>query len=714
MRYLLGIILLLASCIALDAQPAADLDDALRVHIGLVARGARDSIVLRWAPSKAAVWLAGRNAGYRIERATLDAGGRPGRFAPLLDSAVKPWPYELWLAYADSHPPKEGDTADYPAVAYTLLNQFGEDAPARDDYSADDAKGIAERKSELEMRFGFAMVAADRSIAAAEGMGLRFTDRTISPGVAYAYRVYLAGAAGDYRVDTGSVTVKAESAKSAGHQALAIDGGEGKILLRWRANRYYGSYSVDRSENNGATFIRLNAVPMVTLRPTLPTENDEEIFLDTTARERKVYLYRVYGATPFAEEEIVGEGRGTTRDVTAPAKPFLPNPEHVAARRVMVRWQAGEPMAPDLAGFRVLRGGTDSGPFTRISPPLLPSSSREYADSTFRDDGANYYLIEALDTAGNTSRSNPAYVALIDSTPPERPRWIDGRMDSSGVVTLRLHANGERDLMGYRLLRANAPDHEFSPIIDAFGAKDAGSLADTIYHDTVAVRTLTRYVYYRAVALDRNYNESELSAVLAIPRPDVVPPVSPVITDVHVTDSSVELRYVPSSSEDVAYHAVLRRAQGSERWDSVARAANLDTFFLDRAVKRNVTYEYAMLAIDSSGLRSEQSAAVVARPYDPGVRPVVSDLAAAYDAAKGTVTLTWSYPRADEEYWFIVYRAGADGMLRSYARVASTARTFVDTQPEPKGTTMSYAVRVVARIGAQSALSEKVGVRVGE
>jgi hypothetical protein len=312
-----------------------------------------------------------------------------------------------------------------------------------------------------------------------------------------------------------------------------------------------------------------------------------------------------------------------------------------------------------------------------------------------------------VDTAGNASRSNSAYVALIDSAPPGAPRWIDGRMDSNGVVTLRLHANPERDLMGYRLLRANAPDHEFSVVRESFG--DSTAATDTVYHDTVEIRTLTRWTYYRAVALDRNFNESDFSPILAVPRPDVIPPVAPVITDVFVTDSSVRLIYAASSSEDLAYHTIYRRVGESAEWDSIARAGRHDTLFLDRGVTMNTIYQYALRATDSSGLRSELSPPVIARPDDPGIRPGVTRLTAVADSIRKQVILRWEYGGLAEEHWFVVYRGGEDGRLRQYARITSRERTFTDGQPATSETT--YAVRVVTPYGAQSALGEKVRAR---
>jgi fibronectin type 3 domain-containing protein len=722
MRYLLGTILLLVGVVAsLHGQPQSDnpsndeLNNSLRVQIGLIAQSGSDSIVLRWAPSKPAVWLIGNKVGYRIERATLGRNGAPGAFKALVDTAVKPWGYEQWLNYSESHPIREGaDSANYPAIAYNLLDQYSQEGPARDDYPSDELASISERKSELEMRFGFAMFAVDRSIDAAEGLGLRYVDRSITRGESYIYRVYLAGSAGDYRLDTGTVSVRAVAPEAIKHGEIVATGGEKEILIRWGSNKYYGAYFIDRSDDNGATFKRMNKIPRVTLRGELPTESDEERFLDTATTNYKEYRYRIYGTTPFAGEDLIGEVRGSSRDATPPEKPFLPNPEHISRRAVRVHWVMSDPVVADLAGFHVLRGGTDSGPFVEISRGLLGAGDRELIDTTFHDGGTNYYLVEALDTARNRARSNSAYVTLIDSTPPGAPRWISGKMDTLGVVTLRLHANAEADLMGYRILRANAPDHEFSVVTESYDPNGIYEATDTLYRDTVEVRTLTRYAYYRAVALDGNYNESIPSEILAVSRPDLIAPVAPVIVNTGVTDSTVLLDYVPSSSEDVAWHIIYRKSDEASAWDSIARVGSRDSLFVDHHVTKNIAYHYAIRAVDSSGLRSEVSSSVVARPYDSGLRPGVKNLTASYDPAKRRVELRWEYSGLNEDYWFVVHRSGENGALRQFARVAPSDHIFVDEQPlsgtDDAQSTPTYAVRVVTQSGAVSTLDTKVQV----
>jgi hypothetical protein len=90
-------------------------------------------------------------------------------------------------------------------------------------------------------------------------------------------------------------------------------------------------------------------------------------------------------------------------------------------------------------------------------------------------------------------------------------------------------------LLGYRVLWANDSTHEFS-------SRTNEIWMDTTFVDTVSLNTLTRNVYYRIVAVDTRYHHSAPSDILELVRPDVVPPVAPIFTDVYVTETSVALR----------------------------------------------------------------------------------------------------------------------------------------------------------------------------
>lgn len=278
-------------------------------------------------------------------------------------------------------------------------------------------------------------------------------------------------------------------------------------------------------------------------------------------------------------------------------------------------------------------------------------------------------------------------------------------IDTNGVVHLRWNKNLERNIFGYRVLRANAADHEFAQL--------TGDVwRDTTFTDTVEVNTLTLYIYYRIAAVNNRYNHSELSPILALRRPDRVPPDAPVFTDVQVSDSAVMLKWAASTSEDMHSHVLYRRPADSASWSRLAVLSRTASEYVDKAVKQSVMYEYQIEAVDSSGLRAMALLSVQGRPYDTGVRPPVSGLNAQFDPLQNKIVLTWSYStRKEEKFHFLIYRSAKGSPFNQFKAIPSGQQTFTDTELLGDGAYI-YGVQVVADNGAQSRISERAQVSV--
>ncbi|HVZ40441.1 MAG TPA: hypothetical protein VHI13_14275 [Candidatus Kapabacteria bacterium] len=687
----------------------AQLDSGLAAHVVVIAREGRDSIVLRWGVTKPAVWLIGNRGGYAVDRAIARSDGRPpaaGAFTQI--AIVKPWSPDQFERAAAA-----GDTASrFATLAAALLDTAEGDHPDAPLDGSPDA--VREGRNRLAMRHGFALLAADRSASAAEGLGLRYVDRTVHASERYVYRVRMIAESPIYPVDSGYTTAAAKPyVRAERRNRVRAAEYDGSILVNWPADAYYSGYVVERSADKGRTFERLTTVPLVSAHSQAAADSVPEAYLDTAiAANYRPYTYRVYGATPFADEELLGDVTAMGRDRTPPGRPHVPNPEPVDRRHVKIVWTMDEPPARDLAGFMVLRDSTDAGPFQPLWSRLLSPTARSFVDTSFSESVPNYYAVAAFDTAGNFSLSFPALVTLIDSTPPDAPGWVRGTMDTNGVVTLVLHASREADCMGYRILRSNAEDHEFSSIIESYGTESSGAARDTVLHDTVEVGTLTRYVYYRAIALDRHFNESVPSVILAVPRPDRIPPSPPVIVDVTANESGVGIEFVPSTSEDVKSHTVLRRVSGEERWDTVKLLPRDARSYTDTTTERGTRYDYSIFATDSANLRSERAAAVTARAVDPGTCAPVNAFEVRYDTSARQARLSWTYAASGAGYRFLVYRSAAGGSLRQIAALPSDARAYADAEARSAGT-YEYIVKVVTRSGAESQPSDRRNVVVG-
>jgi uncharacterized protein len=666
--------------------------------IQVLARAAEDSIVLRWAPTTPHGWRIGIRIGYVIERKASD-----GESVLLTPLPILPWDVEPWGDWLqkDSSNALVG-IAVYALYADTTLMGLA-DSLGRDTVGTN-----AERNANL---FGYALFAADNDPAIATALGLRFVDRTAKRGVRYTYTITLARSQ-TYRVEPGTVDV-ATGATAAGPapKNFVGKGLDGKIQLQWEPSSgiVYSAYNVFRSENHGRTYTKLNATPIAIVVP-----NDRDVpalgaFLDTTIVNYMKYRYQVKGIDAFGESSVAAEVEAYGRDLTPPPTPMVKNAEQVGAAKLRMRWELLE-TPNDLAGFNVMRSASADSNYRRLNERLLPSTAREYVDEK-ADERESYYIISAVDTAGNVSSSFPLYGMLIDTLPPAMPTGLRGFVDSLGHVTLRWNRNREANILGYRVLRANAPEHEFTQL--------TGSVCrDTVYVDSIEVNTLTRFVYYRIAAVNVRFGHSEMTAPFALRRQKRHMPTAPVFTDVIAGDESVALQWVVNSEDELRSIVLLRRNASPERrlsepWDTLAILTGLARSYVDRQVVQKITYEYQVAVVDSSGQSIRSELAVQARPFDTGVRPAVAGVTAAYAKESNSVRLDWTYrARETDRVFFVIYRSVDGGEFNTLKSVPGNLRTFTD-RGLIGDATYRYRIQAATQGGAESPLSEAVSILVG-
>jgi len=670
------------------APDSTGLHDPGFARIFLIAQVRRDSVVLRWAPSTAHGWRVANRTGYVVERR-----GTGGGFVRLTPDTLHPW---LPMKFID-----EMRTHQSNQYLGLVLNALWADSALLGLEGADTLRENAARNVNL---YGFALFAADNDPYIADAMGLRFVDRAATTGERYTYRVRL-NEERDYRIDPGEAEVDVrptpEGPPPANLTARAV---ERRIELRWDPQRVaeYTGYLVSRSEDGGRTFRQLNARPIVIVTGTDSMLHAQGGYTDTSVAQHRTYVYRVQGITPFGDRGAAAEVRALVRDLTPPPPPRVHNPKLSGKSVVRLEWDMPA-TSPDLAGFVVSRSALSDSLFHDLTAKPLPKTARQFTDSK-ADPAEPYYIISSVDTAGNRAPSFPLMGAQIDTVPPAVPAGLRGQIEPSGIVHLSWHGNRERDILGYRVLRANDLRHEFTQLTGKVWR-------DTAFTDTVEVRTLTRSVYYEVAAVNARFNHSRATAPLALRRPDVNPPVPPAFSDVQASDSAVTLRWVPSGSRDVQSHVLSRRAAGTGEWKPVATLPRTASVYVDREVTQNVMYEYRIEAVDSSGLRSQGGLTVQGRPYDTGVRPAVADVAASFDPKENCITVTWKYtPARPEKSFFLVYRSRDGAPLARYRSVESSVKTFTDREVEPGA--YEYAIQFVTRGGAQSSPGARARVQV--
>jgi hypothetical protein len=656
----------------------------------LMGKNFGSSVVLRWAPKTSAAWDKANSSGYQLFRFELDEkSDNPFNNEVQLTSApLKPFSLDQWKK--QFHPE---DTAA--AVAAELL--YGKKFETSQSKSGQLNWGEVNTKlADMENRLGIALLNADLHPEIATGMAWRWEDKAVQENKLY-YYMLVSPALDQQPADTVSALVSTKQTYAVPEMlpvfAMPWDR---TITLYWNkpvAAHLFTCYYVERSDDNGKNFHRLNNLPYIDGGG--KEKNDWIHFTDSIPQNYKLYVYRVRGVTAFGELSTPSlPVKVSGVDKTTPGSPANVKAENIKGSQVKITWQKTT-REKDLAGFLIGRANSSNGPFFPLDTVLLPPSAQSYVDKYAVTWDKNFYIVAAIDTAGNAARSMPAYAMITDSTPPAVPVGLIGNIDTSGIVRLRWRWNKEMDLQGYNVYASNNA-HTFYVLNSSY-------ITDTSFVDTITIKTLTRHIYYRLCAFDKAGNPSPYSKILDLTKPDIVPPVAPVINHFLVTDSSVVLRWALSSSEDVAKQIIWRKEKDEPEWILLDSLKKDSSTYVDRRVQKLKEYDYSITAIDSSGLFSEHSFPLHARVYDNGKRKGIESLQINI-AADHTIRLQWIYGQASQQQIrFIIYRNYNNSGLEMYKSVAGDKNEFIDTMPAGKGD-YQYAVKVVSNDGGASEL----------
>lgn len=676
--------------IAQTSEPVANETPLARhASISVIARVDVDSVVLRWAPSTAGGWVIANRIGYQVERVTVSENVPfdAADYIKLNTAPIKPLSLEDWAKVPNPENP-------FYAIAAQALygNRFIPRA-----LDGGDLNVLRNAADELSNRYSFSLFAADNDMETANALGLRWVDKDVKPGDTYVYRVFLTAHNEDYSFDTAYVVVHVVPfVKDPAPTGLHFESGDGQIKLSWEESEInsFSGYYVYRSDGTTPHFEKLTKTPLISITPIGAEQEARPGYTDTTTVNYKRYSYRVVGVSPFGELSEPAEITAYSKDLSPPPPPLINKPEQVSGREVKISWEMRDPPA-DFQGFVVSRSTHSLYGYELITPNPLPAYAREFTDNMMRLEEA-YYIVGSVDTTGNIAFSHPVLAIVIDTVPPLPPTGLAGLIDESGVVNLSWNLGQDAGLIGYRVLRANHPSHEFSQLTGQI-------LADTVFRDSISINTLTRNVYYRVAAVNRRHQHSELSPVLALKRPDIIPPAEAVFSDVLVTDNSVYLQWHRSPSEDLAIQILMRKKQNDGTWEAIDSLPPAISSFIDNNVQKNIVYEYTIVSVDNSGLSSEPALAVVARPYDTGRRNPVENFTATYLPNDNAVALSWNYSAEPaEKYWFVIYKAMGDNILTQYKSVESTAKVFTDKQVT--NATYHYGIAVMTSLGGESAI----------
>lgn len=630
------LILVIINAYSYGQQPSANPQTALV----LSARSYSDRIVLRYDPTTPILFHQANKVGYIVERANYAQGISLEKlnFGAIKGSPFVRWDDVQWRKSLNDEMLRDSASANLAALAMAYSDQ----AINGGDLLKDGLTSLKEQQSNADMRYGFSLIAANRSKVAAEGLALRVVDPAVTLGQTYVYRVRINQPIQNPAIDWVYVKITCENFNDKylrNDKLVKVVEDDGSITFSFPESVNYYAFTFERSDNDGLSYQKIIKTPVLNFRPTGFDGIANFAYRDSSLTDYKKYHYRIFVSTVFADELVLAEFVAMPRDKTPPTPPFLRSAIHIKPNQVELNWEMNGNGSDDLKGFTITRGALEDGEYKPISKGLLPATSNSYIDQSFDQEGSNYYIVEAVDTAGNSSRSYPAYVTLIDSTPPAIPAITSAKIDSVGKIFIKVTPNIEKDFMGYQLLKANAKEHEFSIVLETF--KDSLGRSTFTMNDSTTLNTLTKKIYYKVIAFDTHFNQSASSEIIELTKRDTIPPVSPLITGFAVNDSSVVLRFANSSSEDVVRNILLRRESANAKFDTLFSNSDLRiSQFTDTKITSGKQYEYAMIAKDDGGLQSKSSKSIQVKTLQNNRIPMPK-LDGSFDGKTKKITLSF-------------------------------------------------------------------------
>jgi len=600
-----------------------------RAAVMVNARAQKDKILIRWAVNSPAEWQKANKKGFIITRSTVLRDGnvlsKPEKTL-LTPKPLTPEPLDSWMDVVQ----KDNNAA---IIAQSIYGESFEVTSAKEG----DLAKIVNMADELNQRYTFALYAADMSFEGAIKAGWGYVDTNVKKNEVYAYQVTVFESP-QVKESSYMIGLKDYSVLPAPTDFIAVPDDK-KVLLSWdyeTFKRIYTSFMVEKS-SDGINFSPISNTALVNLNDKDDHPSKNMYYVDTLSVNDKVYHYRLYGITSFGEK---GE---LTKPITVTGVAAIVTPARLVdyniinSNEVNLEWDYPKESEGFIQGYEINLANNDKGPYKVVSK-IIPPAERKL---NFKDNlyPSNYFTISVVGKNNQRLTSQSMLVQPVDSIPPAKPIGLEGVIDSLGTVRLKWKPNTEKDLRGYRILKANNSGEEF---VDIYHQSYVG----TEYKDSVSLKMTNSKVYYRIAAEDMRYNISDPSDILVLDKPDKIPPAAPIFKDYENKDGKVHLKWVRSYSEDVVSYSLRRREKGQEKWLEIRQINDTIQEFTDDRVENRKTYQYAILAKDKSNLWSslDHSTVTVSVLNFTPVK-IITFLQGTADRENKKIVLSWDYAK---------------------------------------------------------------------
>lgn len=211
---------------------------------------------------------------------------------------------------------------------------------------------------------------------------------------------------------------------------------------------------------------------------------------------------------------------------------------------------------------------------------------------------ALWLAVRTVSTRGDRSPfSNQA--TLIPAPAPKSPEDLAAKPEASGISLS--WSDDAKNIRGFRVYRRLSSEHSYGRPLALLDAQHKEYLDKSAAFGQ-------RYTYtVVAVSASSLFVESALGGEAEIAYEDRFAPPVPQGLVALPTHKEIRLLWEASHAEDLLGYVVERRETASASWQRLTSKPEGATQYDDRAIKPGMSYEYRILAVDSSGNESAPS-----------------------------------------------------------------------------------------------------------
>ena len=643
-----------------------------------------NKILIKWAVNDPVLWKQSLTNGYKVQRTTITKDG----IAINRDETITLYEKLLPLPLDQWEPIVKKDTISG-VVAQAIYGKQFQVAPTK--------KGIATMmmlSEQNEQRFGFALMASERSFEATKAAGWGIEDATAKPNEKYVYTISLLGLPTPILNATIYIGLGDKFGNSSPLNIQALFGNQ-TVMLIWEyklQKEQFSSYNVERSED-GIKFVKLNKTPIYSFDNKSVAIN----YSDKLSDNIKTYYYRIRGIDAFgevSEPSKIISGKGS--DILEYSPQFVAKSTS-KENEVDLEWEFPIEGESKIKEFQILKSDSEDGVFELVKDKILPITRKDKIKTILK--ASNYFMIKAVAPNGSTRSSFPGLVQVIDSIAPLPPMDLEGIIDTLGVVKLKWKKNLEADLYGYKVFRSYFKNQEFSQVTKLVHLPNN-------FEDKIDMKALNGIVYYKIIALDKRYNESKFSKIIEVKKKDKIAPSAPVISDYEINEGEIKLKLIQSSSVDVVKHTLYRKTEKDSKWTPIYEFNDKKiNEYNDKNINSESKFFYTLIAIDDSGNESEPAEPLIVDALPKMVKPAIKGFGFVVDRKNKNIELFWSSKEKKiTEYQLFKKKKEATYTLYRVFEATEKVR-FIDNMLKV-GNIYQYAVKCFFEDGTSSKIEE--------